>query len=75
VLALVAGYLGGLTDITAAQGGPEKELIQLERDWCNANVKKDAATLGRILADDFTAVTSRGAVQTKRYVCTETPRS
>lgn len=64
----VAGYVGGFTDTAAAQGGPEQELIQLERDWCNATVKKDAATLSRILSDDHTSVTSRGATQTKADV-------
>src|SRR5438874_8372395 len=39
--------------------------MQLERDWCTSSVKKDAAVLGRILADDYTGVGSRGTPQTK----------
>jgi len=39
--------------------------MQLEHDWCTASVKKDAATLGRFLADDNTHVGSRGTMLTK----------
>ena len=31
----------------------EKELLQIERDWMQARAKKDAAALGKILADDW----------------------
>lgn len=43
----------------------EQELTQIERDWCTASVKKDAAALGRILADDYTSVGNRGTTSTK----------
>jgi len=36
--------------------------MQLERDWCTASMKKDAAALGRFLADDNTYVGSRGTL-------------
>ena len=39
--------------------------MQIERDWCAATVKKDAAMLGRILADEYTGVGHRGTTATK----------
>ena len=58
------------TTILAAQSktqspSAEQQLIQIERDWCAAALKHDGAALGRILADDYTGVTSRGLVETK----------
>jgi len=47
------------------QNKAEQELIQIERDWCAAVVKKDATALARILADDYTSVGSRGSTSTK----------
>jgi ketosteroid isomerase-like protein len=46
--------------VVAQQDKARQELVQIERDWCSALVKKDAATLQRILADDYAAVASRG---------------
>ena len=51
--------------LTHAQGSAEQQLLQLEKDWCTASLKKDAALLGRILADDYSGVTSRGFAETK----------
>ena len=48
-----------------AQGSSEQQLLQLERDWCTASLKRDAALLGRILADDYTGVSNRGMALTK----------
>lgn len=53
----LAGKIG-----MAQQSTPEQQLLQLERDWCTAQLKKDAALLGRILAEDFIGVTSRSSV-------------
>ena len=47
------------------QNKAEQELVQIERDWCAATVKKDAVVLSRILADDYTSVGSRGGTSTK----------
>jgi len=60
---LVVGGVG--TVRLSAQTKPEQELIQLENDWCAADLKLDAALLGRILAADFTAIGSRGGTDTK----------
>ncbi|MEO7157101.1 MAG: nuclear transport factor 2 family protein, partial [Vicinamibacterales bacterium] len=41
------------------------ELIQIENDWCTADLKKDAVLMEKILTSDFTGVGSRGGVDTK----------
>ena len=51
-----------------AQGKPNKTvqtLVQLEHDWSDADVKKDVASLNRIMADDWTGIDFEGAVLTK----------
>ena len=40
---------------------PEQELIKLENDWNQAEVKKDFAFLNRILADDLQLVASHAS--------------
>ena len=64
VVCVIAGYLGAPIGM-AQQGSTEQQLIQLERDWCTAQLKKDTALLARIVADDYTGVTSRSIVETK----------
>jgi ketosteroid isomerase-like protein len=49
----------------SAQGKAEQELIQIEKDWCTASLKRDGALLGRILADDYVGVTRTGAIEGK----------
>jgi hypothetical protein len=46
----------------------EQILIQMELDWSQADVKKDAAALKRILADDWTGIDFKGTVMTKADV-------
>jgi hypothetical protein len=46
-------------------GSTEQELIKLEKGWNDANLKRDVAFLGRILADDFTMGEFDGTVTTK----------
>lgn len=60
----IAAYLGA-SEIGMAQQSTEQQVLQLERDWCTAQLKKDAALLGRILADDYAGVTSRSITETK----------
>lgn len=64
---LMFGMLLGVTTslLQAQQSATEQQLLQLERDWCTAVMKRDAALLGRILSDDFTGVNRRGVAQTK----------
>ena len=66
VTALILAGVGSDGNVYAFQQSKvEQELIQIERDWCAATVKKDATALARILADDYTSVGSRGTTSTK----------
>ncbi|HKO05964.1 MAG TPA: nuclear transport factor 2 family protein [Candidatus Acidoferrales bacterium] len=49
----------------AASGGDAQAVEALDIQYQEAVKKNDAATMGRILADDFILVTGRGRVQTK----------
>jgi ketosteroid isomerase-like protein len=59
VLATVAtsialGHMADKRERTkSGQAGTEQALMQMERDWTEAALKKDAATLDKILADDW----------------------
>jgi ketosteroid isomerase-like protein len=46
----------------------EAELKKLEREWFDAVVKRDAETLKRILADDFTALNDDGSFIDKSQI-------
>lgn len=46
-------------------GSVEQELLKLEQDWTNANLKADVAVLDRILADDYTWINQEGVLRTK----------
>ncbi len=63
--ALIVCIIGLSVGASLAQTKPEQELIQIERDWCAAQLKRDATILDRILADDYTGVGSRGTPETK----------
>ena len=56
--ALFVSVFGFSSSVSIAQGKTEQELIQIENDWCTAEVKRDTAMLGRIMADDCTGVVS-----------------
>jgi uncharacterized protein (TIGR02246 family) len=45
--------------------GPEDAIKEVEKDWAAAVVKKDFATLDRVLADDLTYTHSDGRLDTK----------
>jgi len=55
---------------STASGEDEQALYQLERDWAAANPKKDAATLERILADEF-VFNADGQIQNKKQAMAE----
>ena len=53
--------LAGLTAVAWAQHEKaQQELVQMERDWCTAVLKNDAALLGRLLSDDYSGIGTRG---------------
>ena len=65
---LLAISLWPITHALFAQSKPGKVseiLIQMELDWSQADVKKDAAALNRILADDWMGIDFQGTVMTK----------
>jgi ketosteroid isomerase-like protein len=45
--------------------GVEKAIIQMEKDWTEAGIKKDAAAFDRIVADDWISVDFEGNVVNK----------
>jgi ketosteroid isomerase-like protein len=46
-------------------GSVEQELIKLELEWANANVKVDVAFLDKIIADDWVFTDPDGVIWTK----------
>ena len=65
VLVSIAIFCSTPSLLTAQQGSAEQQVMQLARDWCTASLKKDAALFGRVLADDYIGITSRGMTETK----------
>ncbi|HEV2200809.1 MAG TPA: nuclear transport factor 2 family protein [Bryobacteraceae bacterium] len=68
---LLALFLLPATNALFAQTKINKasvELIQMERDWSQADVKKDAAALNRILAEDWIGIDFQGTILTKAQV-------
>ena len=65
VLVVLGGLLTLSTSLTAQSGNAEQTLLQLERDWEQANAKNDAAALERILAPEFVSTDSDGRVTTR----------
>ncbi len=49
----------------------EQTVMQMEREWSNAIIKKDIAGLKRIIADDFAGVESSGRVVNKAQTISE----
>ena len=62
---VVTGLISATASPAADQGKAERELTQVERNWCTAEVKNDAGALSAILADDFTDVNLEGKVTNK----------
>jgi ketosteroid isomerase-like protein len=46
----------------------EQDLMQIERDWAAAMVKKDTAALGRFTADDWVFTAPDGRLQTRAEI-------
>ncbi len=56
----------GVTILAQTKTGTvEQELLKLEQDWTNANVKADFAFVDLILADDYVNTDFEGVVKTK----------
>lgn len=54
-----------------AQNRVEQELMQIENDWCKAELSRDKAMFARIMADDYVGVTSGGLIETKAEAIAE----
>jgi ketosteroid isomerase-like protein len=67
-LAVLFGFVAGLTftiEAAAQTANPEQALLQLERDWEQANGKNDTAALEHILAAEFVSTDSDGRLTTR----------
>ena len=53
------------TPAQPTSGSVEQELIKMETAWGDAGAKRDAASIDRMLADDFMSTGSDGSVMTK----------
>src|SRR5690242_17308940 len=53
---------------TTPTSKPEDQLMQLERDWLTADGKGDAASLRRIIADDFIGSSFDGGLLSKEDI-------
>jgi len=62
---LVAITLAVGASYAAEQEDTGEKLMQLERDWCTAAVKNDAALLDSVLADDVVDISPSGKIFTK----------
>ncbi len=62
VLAVAAG---AQTGAKPKSGSAAMELLKLENEWCDAELKTDLAFFERILADDFIMLDPDGVVLTK----------
>jgi ketosteroid isomerase-like protein len=72
-LAVVLGLAAAFTapvEVAAQSGNVEQTLLQLERDWEQANAKNDLAALDRILAPEFVSTDSDGRLATRADVMT-----
>jgi ketosteroid isomerase-like protein len=65
VLAVLVGLLTISKPVGAQSGNAEQALLQLERDWEQANAKNDLAALERILAPEFVNTDSDGRLFTR----------
>ena len=62
----VAGLTFGVAILAQTQTmTAEQELLKLEQDWSDSDLKQDWAVLDRILAEDYILTDSNGKVWTK----------
>ena|SRR2546422_5197265 len=69
LLSLAAGLTSSI-EVAAQTENVEQTLLQLERDWEQANAKNDLAALDRILAPEFVNTDSDGLLRTRAEVMT-----
>jgi ketosteroid isomerase-like protein len=54
-----------------AAGPVEQALMQMERDWTDASLKKDATAMDKIVADDWIGLDFQGKSVTKAQIIAE----
>lgn len=62
LLALPLSLVASAASIQSSAG---EEVARLESIWAAAELRRDTATIGKLLADDFTMVTPAGAILTR----------
>jgi len=62
---VVVLVFGGVIIAQTQTASVEQELIKLEKEWYDAEVKKDAAFFDRIMADDFIGTGATGSLYNK----------
>lgn len=66
-----AAALGSSQQAATANGKPEDQITQLERDWLTADGKGDIASLRRIIPDDFMGSSFDGGMLSKQDIIPE----
>lgn len=66
VLALCAGPLYARAPKAPKHENSHHEIDQLEESWRNAILRSDTTAMSNLLADDYTAITPNGTLQTKQ---------
>ena len=74
-LLFVSTLAAGQADKAAAPGSVAQTLMDMERKWVAAGLKNDAAALGEILADTWTAITAEGKVDTRAQALDNTRKA
>lgn len=59
------GFIAPSVSFAADQGTIEREVMQVERNWCSAVVNNDAEALNTILSDDLIDVSYKGTIGNK----------
>ena len=62
---LVAMLLPVFEPAKADTASVEQTLMQMERDWAQAGIKKDASAIDKIVADDWSGIDYEGTTYTK----------
>ena len=71
VAILCIGATVSLAQDARSNSKPEEQVAQLERDWLAADAKGDAASLRRIISDDFVGSSFDGSLLSKRDIIPE----
>ena len=74
-LLAVASVVLATSAVPFAQGGVEKALMDLERQWVKAGLASDGQALAPLLATDFVSVQADGTVQPKALYVANTSKS